>query len=42
MKLYDVNTSEQSLVDDGQDDTPTFDKSSFGKRDKLDFSKLKV
>ena len=42
MKLYDVNTSEQSLVDDGQDDTPTFNKSSFGKRDKLDFSKLKV
>ena len=42
MKLFDVDIKEQDLVDDGQEDIPTFDKSSFGKRDKLDFSKLKV
>ena len=41
MKLYDVDKQEQDLVDDGQDDTPVFDKTSFGKRN-LDFSKLKV
>ena len=42
MKLYDVDKQEQDLVDDGQiDDTPLFDKTSFGKKN-LDFSKLKV
>ena len=42
MKLFDVDIKEQDLVDDGQEDIPTFDKSSFGKKEKLDFSKLKV
>ena len=41
MKLSDAPTEEQDLVDSGQDDTPLFDKSSFGKKN-LDFSKLKV
>ena len=42
MKLFDVDIKEQDLVDNGQEDAPVFDKSSFGKRDNLDFSKLKV
>ena len=42
MKLFDVDIKEQDLVDDGQEDIPTFDKSSFGKKEKLDFSKLNV
>ena len=41
MRLSDAASEEQTLVDDGQDDTPVFDKTSFGKRN-LDFSKLKV
>ncbi len=41
MKLYDIDKEEQTLVDSGQDDTPLFDKTSFGKKN-LDFSKLKV
>ena len=41
MRLSDAASEEQTLVDDGQDDTPLFDKTSFGKKN-LDFSKLKV
>ena len=41
MKLSDAPSEQQDLVDSGQDDTPLFDKSSFGKKN-LDFSKLKV
>ena len=41
MRLSNAASEEQTLVDDGQDDTPLFDKTSFGKKN-LDFSKLKV
>jgi len=41
MRLSDAASEEQTLVDDGQDDTPVFDKTSFAKKD-LDFSKIKV
>ena len=41
MRLSDAASEEQTLVDDGQDDTPVFDKTPFGKKN-LDFSKLKV
>lgn len=35
MKLYDCEDSaQQGIMDSGQDDTPVFDKSNFGKRDK--------
>ena len=27
-----MHSEEQTLVDDGQDDTPVFDKTSFGKK----------
>lgn len=39
MKLYDVEESaQQDIADSGQDDTPMFDKSSFGKRAKREGS----
>jgi replicative DNA helicase len=39
MKLYDVEASAQTgLADSGQDDTPVFDKSDFGKRAKTEGS----
>ena len=41
MRLSDAASEEQTLVDDGQDDMPVFDKTPFGKKN-LDFSKLKV
>ena len=41
MRLSDANEEEQDLVDSGQDDTPLFDKSNFGKKNN-DYSKLKV
>ena len=36
MRLYDVDMKEQNLVDSG-DDTPTFDKTSFGEKSFEDF-----
>ncbi len=42
MKLYDVENASTDLSDSNQDDTPVFDKSSFGSRMTNDFSKLKV
>ena len=41
MRLSDAASEEQTLVDDGQDDTPVFDKTPFGKKN-LDYSKFKV
>jgi len=43
MRLYDVEQSAQADIHDSGDDTPVFDKSNFGKRDKTrDFSGFKV
>jgi hypothetical protein len=37
MRLYNVEESGQHGIDDsGQDDTPVFDKSSFGKRSRVE------
>jgi hypothetical protein len=39
MKLFDVEEcAQQGLVDSGQDDTPVFDNSTFGKRARRDGS----
>ena len=39
MRLYDVDTKEQNLVDSG-DDAPTFDKTSFGEKTSYDDFKV--